>query len=93
MRPYRVLSRVVLPGQHVLVKPGEQVRMVDDAFVARPIGNPMRPLWGPQFMAQVWVTLPLPSQVPLDGVVAWGTAGVSMAHISGESKPVRRDLE
>ncbi len=27
-------------------------------------------------------------QVPLDGVVAWGTASVSMQHISGESQHV-----
>lgn len=28
-------------------------------------------------------------QVPLDGRVVWGTASVSMQHISGESQPVR----
>lgn len=46
-----VAARRVLPGEHVLVKPGEQV--------------------------------------PLDGVVAWGSASVNIAHISGESLPVR----
>lgn len=28
-------------------------------------------------------------QVPLDGVVAWGVANVSLQHITGESAPVR----
>lgn len=28
-------------------------------------------------------------QVPLDGVIEWGTANLSLAHISGESHPVR----
>lgn len=28
-------------------------------------------------------------QVPLDGVVVWGTASVSLQHISGESAPLR----
>ncbi len=27
--------------------------------------------------------------MPLDGVVVWGAANVSLAHISGESQPVR----
>jgi hypothetical protein len=38
-------------GQHVLVRPGEQV--------------------------------------PLDGVITWGTANLSLQHISGEARPVR----
>eukprot|EP00983_Pelagomonas_calceolata_P009743 315807-Pelagomonas_calceolata.AAC.1 len=29
------------------------------------------------------------AQVPLDGIVVWGTASVSLQHISGESAPVR----
>lgn len=28
-------------------------------------------------------------QAPLDGEVVWGSANVSLAHISGESQPVR----
>lgn len=47
----QVAATQVAIGQHVLVRPGEQV--------------------------------------PLDGTVAWGTANVSLQHISGESQPVR----
>ena len=39
---------------------------------------PPRPPLSPQLL-----------QVPLDGVVVWGAAGVSMSHISGESRPMR----
>lgn len=30
--------------------------------------------------------------MPLDGVVVWGTANLSLQHISGESAPVRMSV-
>ncbi|GAX79391.1 hypothetical protein CEUSTIGMA_g6832.t1 [Chlamydomonas eustigma] len=48
-----VLAMSIKPGQHILVKPGDQV--------------------------------------PVDGIVVWGSAGVSLQHISGESQPVRME--
>jgi cation transport ATPase len=86
----KVLARSVSPGQHVLIKPGEQVRekqrASDQAFNHGPCLRPVL-----NFSASPHPCVPPlpPCQVPLDGVVAWGAAGVSMAHISGESRPSR----
>lgn len=47
----QVAASDVSIGQHVLVRPGEQV--------------------------------------PLDGIITWGTANLSLQHISGEAQPVK----
>lgn len=47
----QVPAESVALGQHVLVRPGEQV--------------------------------------PLDGTITWGTANLSLQHISGEARPVK----
>lgn len=47
----QVAASSISIGQHVLVRPGEQV--------------------------------------PLDGVIVWGTANLSLQHITGEEQPVR----
>jgi cation transport ATPase len=79
------LARQVAIGQHVLVKAGESVSVNTTGCGMCCTGS-----CACSALAQTaevsCVTQP---QVPLDGVVVWGTANVSLQHISGESAPVR----
>ncbi|KAG1674294.1 hypothetical protein FOA52_013483 [Chlamydomonas sp. UWO 241] len=60
-----------------------------DASSGGPLMQSAQPALARQVSPGQLVLVKPGEQVPLDGVVAWGTAAVSMAHISGESVPVR----